>query len=170
MRFRFSTTGVLFLSALIVATPTSYGQKAGKKGEDEIRQAFVALQKAIKAKDGDKIYDLLAKESQIDADREAKALKDAYAKADEKGKAEFQTKFDLTAKELADPTGKHYVKSKRFYGKYHEIPDSKIEKITVSGDMGTVRYVEEDGDKIKQEVVREQGKWKFVMKIPKSVE
>ena len=136
----------------------------------QITQAFKALQTAIKAKDADKIWELLAKESQGEADREAKFVKDAFAKANDKEKVEYEKKLELTAKELADITGKLYIKSKGFYGKYHEIPDSKVKKITVKGDSGTVRYIEEDNDEVNQEVVREQGKWKFVMAIPKATE
>jgi hypothetical protein len=159
---------------LISCTPPT-SEPAKKPGGDptpdaEIALAFKALQSAIKAKDADKIWDLLAKESQSDAEREAKIVKEAFGKANDKDKAEYEKKLELTAKELGDITGKLYVKSRRFYGKYHEIPDSKVEKITITGDSGTVKYIEPDDDKMTQEVVREQGKWKFVMAIPKATE
>jgi hypothetical protein len=174
MRMRLVPLSILFVACLIGCTPTP-SEPPKKSGGDakqdaEVAQAFKALQAAIKAKDADKIWDLLAKESQADADREAKVVKDAFGKTSDKEKAEYEKRLELTGKELADITGKLYVKSRRFYGKHHEIPDSKVEKITVTGDSGTVKYIEEDGDKITQEVVREQGKWKFVMQIPKATE
>jgi hypothetical protein len=178
MRKKTLSAGILLIVLLIGCTPTPSGKTAGgdakakkaDQSEDEIKQAFVSLQGAIKAKDAEKTWGLLAKESQDDADREAKAVKEAFAKAADKDKAEYEKKLELTGKELADMTGKHYVKSRRFYGKYHEIPDSKVEKVVVTGESGTVHYIEEDGDKIKQEVVRETGQWKFVMKVPSAVE
>lgn len=161
---------ILCVVCLIGCTPTP-SERAKKPGADaEITQAFSGLQSAIKAKDADKIWTLLANESQADAEREAKVVKDSFAKANDKDKGEYEKKMELTAKELTDMNGKHYVKSRRFYGKYHEIPDSKVEKITVTGDSGTVKYIEDDGDKMTQDVVREQGKWKFVMPIPKATE
>jgi glucan-binding YG repeat protein len=178
MRMKTLSAGILLVACLIGCTPTPPGKTAGgdakaKKAdmsEDEVTQAFVSLQSAIKAKDGDKTWTLLAKESQDDADREAKAVKEAFAKAADKDKADYEKKLELTGKELADMSGKLYVKSRRFYGKYHEIPDSKVEKVVVAGDSGTVHYIEEDGDKVKQEVVREKGQWKFVIKMPSAGE
>jgi hypothetical protein len=172
MHVKLASTLTLFAVLLIGYTPASSAQKknAGGDPKAEIAQAFTALQAAIKNKDADKIWDLLAKESQDDAEREAKIVKNAFNKANDKEKAEYEEKLKLTRKELTDIAGKLYVKSRRFYGKYHEIPDSKIEKITVTGDSGTVKYIEDDGDKVTQEVVREQGKWKFVMAIPKATE
>jgi hypothetical protein len=175
MRMRLVVLSILFGAYSIGCTsktpepPKKPGVDA-KQADAEVAHAFRALQAAIKAKDAETIWDLLAKESQGDAEREAKVVKEAFGKANDKDKAEYEKKLELTARELADITGKLYVKSRRFYGKYHEIPDSKVEKIAVTGESGTVKYIEEDGDKITQEVVREQGKWKFVMAIPKATE
>src|SRR5256885_16672581 len=95
-------------------------------GEDDIRKAFTALQKAIKAKDGDKIWALIDPDSQADANRAAKAVQSAFAKVGDNDKADFAKKYGLTAKELADMNGKLFLKSERFHTKYHEVPGSKF--------------------------------------------
>jgi hypothetical protein len=137
-------------------------------GEDEIRQAFVGLQKAIKARDSDKIWELIDSDSQTDAERAAKAVKAAYAKL--KGKDDFEKKYGLSAKELAGMNGKLFIKSNRFHGKYYEVPDSKLESIKVKGDTGRLNYIEEDGDKQKFALVRQKGQWRFSVPMPKPVD
>jgi hypothetical protein len=140
--------------------------------EDDVRDAFQALQKAIKAKDTDAIWGLLDKDSQSDANRAAKAVQAAFGKAsDDKAKADFEKRYGLSAKELGDMNGKLFVKSNRFQGKYHELPGSKIDKITVKGEKAQVNYTEEDGDKEMLKLVRaKDGPWKAVMPMPKAVD
>ena len=66
--------------------------------------------------------------------------------------------------------GKIYVKSKSFYtGEVDELPDSKVDKVVLTGSSGIVHYTEEKGDKEKLPVVREQGQWKFAVPVPKAV-
>ncbi|HWY87754.1 MAG TPA: hypothetical protein VNX28_13565 [Gemmataceae bacterium] len=151
-------------------SPETKNKDTAQKGEEEIKEAFVSLQDAIKAKDANKIWHLLDKDSQADADREAKIVKETYTKLPEMEKAGLEKKLELTAKDLADMSGKDYVKSKRFYGKHHEIPGSKVEKITVAGASATLAFIEEDGDKITTKLARENGLWKFNLEIPKSLE
>ena len=64
-------------------------------GEDEIRQAFRQLQVAIKGRDADKVWSLIDQDSQMDAERAAKAVKIAYTKAAAKDKADFEKKYGL---------------------------------------------------------------------------
>src|SRR5262249_31087832 len=132
------------------------------------RQAFTALQKAIKARDAEAIWKLADSDSQSDAERAAKAVKAAFGKA--KDKSEFEKKYGLSAKELADMTGKLFIKSNRFHGKYYEVPDSKVESVMVKGDTGRLTYLEEDGDKLKFSLVRQKGQWKFTIPMPKPVD
>jgi hypothetical protein len=139
-------------------------------GEDEIRQAFGQLQKAIKARDPDRIWGLIDGDSQSDADRAAKAVQVAFGKADGKGKTELEKKYGLSAKELADMSGKLFIKSNRFHGKYYEIPGSKVEAIKVKADTARLTYIEEDGDKEKLSLVRQKGQWKFILPMPKAVD
>jgi hypothetical protein len=154
--------GLTFLSLSIL------GSACVIAGENDIRQAFAALQKAIKARDCDKIWELIDSDSQSDAQRAAKAVKAAYAKLDDKGN--FEKKYGLTAKELSGIDGKLFIKSNRFHGKYYEVPDSKLESIKVKGDTGRLNYLEEDGDKQKFALVREKGQWKFTIPMPKPVD
>jgi hypothetical protein len=139
-------------------------------GEDEIRKAFTSLQKAIKAKDGDKIWGLIDTDSQADANRAAKAVQSAFSKAGDKDKADFAKKYGLTVKELADMNGKLFLKSERFNTRWHEVPGSKFLDVKVKGDSAKMTYLEEDGDKEKFSLVRQKGEWRFTIPMPKAVD
>jgi len=139
-------------------------------GEQDVRQAFKQLQGAIKARDPDKIWALIDDDTQSDANRAAKAVQAAFSKADDKGKAEFAKKYGLSAKELADMTGKLFIKSNRFHGKYYEIPGSKLDSVKVKGDTARLTYIEEDGDKEKLTLVKQKGEWRFIVPMPKAVD
>ena len=137
-------------------------------GEDEIRQAFTALQKAIKARDPELIWAVIDTDSQSDANRAAKAIQAAFGKATDK--ADYEKKYGLNAKELADMTGKLFLKSNRFHGKYYEVPGSTFETAKVKGNTAKMTYMEEDGDKEKFSLVKQKGQWKFVVPMPKAVD
>jgi hypothetical protein len=139
-------------------------------GEDEIRQAFTQLQKAIKARDPEAIWGLIDGDSQADANRAAKAVQAAYAKAGDTSKGDFAKKYGLTAKELAAMNGKLFIKSDRFHGKYYEVPGSKFDTVKVKGDTARMTYIEDDGDKEKFSLVRKKGEWKFIIPMPKAVD
>ena len=139
-------------------------------GEDDVRAAFGQLQKAIKARDPDQIWGLIDDDTQSDANRAAKAVSAAFAKADDKAKGDFAKKYGLSAKELADMNGKLFLKSNRFQGKYYEIPGSKIDSVKVKGDSAKLTYIEDDGDKEKLTLVKQKGAWKFVLPMPKAVD
>jgi hypothetical protein len=155
------------------AGKTTAPTNADKKSEEEIKKAFEALLAAIKAKDVDKIWGLLAKDSQGDTEREAKAVKEAYAKLAEKDKPAYEKKVGLSAKELSEMTGKLYVKSNPFFtGETAEMPDSKFDKVMVTGEStAKVHYTEDEGkggSEIRS-VTREDGQWKFILPISKAV-
>jgi hypothetical protein len=40
-----------------------------------------------------------------------------------------------------------------------------VDKVAINGDLAKVHYTEEDGDKEAVDVVREDGKWKLVIKV-----
>jgi hypothetical protein len=144
-------------------------QTAQTQDEVQAKGTFLALQKALKAKDADKIWELLDTDSQADAERVAKALKAAYAKADAKGKAEQEKKLGLSAAELSALTGRLFLKSNRFISAtIEEIPGSKFERVTVKGDRATVNYTEDDGDKETLKLNREKGKWKVSLRPPRA--
>jgi hypothetical protein len=135
--------------------------------EGAVRAAFAAFQAALEARDADKLWGMLDEDSRAEAERAAKALQGAYEKADAAAKAEQEKALGLTGPELAALTGPGFLKSNRFHGKYHEIPGSKVEKVTVQGDRATVNYVEDDGDKEKLTLVRQGGAWKLSLPMPK---
>jgi hypothetical protein len=134
--------------------------------EDDVRAAFKDFQQALKAGDPEKIWPLMDKSSQDEAEKNAKTLRDGYDKSDAKKKADIEKAMGLSADEMAKLTGKLYTKSKRFLGKkpYDEIPTSKIDperKVTINGDKATLFYIEADGDKVEIGLVRQDRKWKF---------
>jgi len=130
--------------------------------EDKVKEAFQAFQAAVKAKDGDKLWDLLDTSSRDAVEKTARTFKDAYAKAKPDKKKELEKNLGLTADELTNLNGKTYLKSNRYYGKYHEVPGSVVEKIAIDDKKATVFYKEEDGDKVQLELVNEDGKWKMI--------
>lgn len=144
-----------------------------KKSEEEIKQAFTALQAAIKAKDADKVWNLLAKDTQDDSGREGKRAQESYSKLGEADKTAYEKKVGLSAKELSNMTGKLYAKSLTFYsGETGEMPDSVLKKVVVSSDSAaTIHYVEDGGNggKEKRPVVREDGQWRFVLPVTRAV-
>jgi hypothetical protein len=137
------------------------------KEETAIKEVFTAFQKALKDRDGDKLWDLLDKDSRADADREATTIQTEYSKADDKEKKKLEEALKVSSTELSALTGKVFLKSSRFFGKYHEVPESKIDKVTIQGEKATLNYIEPDDDKEKFTLVREDGKWKLVVPMPK---
>jgi hypothetical protein len=142
-------------------------QTPQSKGEDPIRETFLALQVALKAQDAEKLWALLDNESQADAERAAQNIKAAYEKAGPDEKAQQEKALGLTGAELSLLSGRGFLKTKRFYGKFDELPDSKLEKVTVQGDSATVAYTEADGDKQKLALIRQDGQWKVTLPMPK---
>ena len=138
--------------------------------EKPVRETVAGLQAALKASDAPTIWKLLDHDSQADAERAAKAVQAAYVKADPKEKSEQEKALGLTADDLAGLTALGFLKSKRFHGKYDELAESKIDKVTVQGDKATVAYTEPDGDKEKLTLVRQDGQWKVSLPMPKATQ
>jgi hypothetical protein len=155
------------LCAAIAAGCSTPKERSSANQEGAIREVVTAYQAALKARDGDKIWSLLDSDSQADADRAAKATRDIYAKASAEQKAEQQEALGLSDTELTALTGAGFLKSKRFHGKYHEVPDSTITGVTVQGDKATVNYTEQDGDKEQLKLFRQDGRWKLSVEMPK---
>jgi hypothetical protein len=145
-------------------------QNTQGKAEDQVRETFTALQKALEARDAEKLWGLLDAESQADAERAAGAVKAAYEKAGAEEKAQQEKALGLTGAELSALTGRGFLKTKRFQGKYDEVPGSKLDKITVQGDSATVNYVEADGDRERLTLVRQEGHWKVSLPMPKGTQ
>jgi hypothetical protein len=155
--------GSLSVIVALIAGCTN-APSGGGDPQTQVKTAFESLQAALKAKDADKIWGLIDKDSQADAERAAKAWKEEYAKADAD-----KTKKDLgiTADDLAKLDGKSFLKTEAFHaGKIDELVKGKFEKATVLGDSAVVNYIEPDQDKEKLNMTRQDGQWKA--NIPKS--
>ncbi len=160
---------VLYVLCLTVGCS---GERPGPtgKGEEQVKEAFTALQAALKDRDADRLWALLDEESQSDAERAAKTEKATYEKADPEEKAKQEKALGLSAAELNSLSGRGFIKTKRFHGKFDEVPESKIEGVTVRGDRATVEYVENDGDHERLTLVRQGGRWKFNLSMPKGTQ
>jgi hypothetical protein len=156
------------LISLIVGCSSKPADRS--KGEDEVavRAKFAELQSAIQNRDADKIWNLLHEKSRADADRTAKDIQAAYAKASAEEKAKQEEHSGLGGADMANLTGIGFLKTKRFQQKYHELPESKIEKVVVEGDNATVDYLEPDNDKEKLIFLRQEGQWKAWLAMPKA--
>jgi hypothetical protein len=143
------------------------GSQQASGDEAAVRQAFESFQKALKAEDADKVWSLLDEESQADAEREAKALREDYAKANAEERAKQEKDLGVTGSKLESLKGSGFLATKRFFGIHDEVPGSKIDKIEVKGDKAVVHTIEEDGDSVKFSAVRQEGKWKFNVRMKK---
>ncbi|HMF14928.1 MAG TPA: hypothetical protein VKE94_21580 [Gemmataceae bacterium] len=158
---------ILFCICLTLGCSKPTGQSASADEEKAVRDTFAAFQAAINSRDADKLWALLDNDSQADAEREAKTIRESYSKANAEEKAEREKALGLPASELTGLTGKGFLMTKRFHGQYHEVPGSKIDKVSLKGDSATIGYIEEDGDKESLELVRQEGKWKLKVKMPR---
>jgi hypothetical protein len=140
MNVRLSALPALSLLFLLGAGCTTTPPVEGKD-EQPVREAFTAFQEALKGHDGDKLWSLIDAESQAGAERAGKAL---------------------------SQSAKDFLKSDQFCGQkpFNEVPEGKIEKVSVQGDKATVSYVEPDGDHEKLKMVREGGQWKVSAPMP----
>jgi hypothetical protein len=135
--------------------------------EAAVRAQFAGLQSALKNGDADKLWMLLDSRSQADAERAAQAIQANYAKAGPAEKTEQEKALGLTGPELAGLTGKGFLKTKRFQGKYQDLPGSTVERVAIQAESATVHYLESDGDKEKAIFVRQDGQWKAWLPMPK---
>ena len=165
-----STTLSVCLLIFLVFTPgcSKTTDIAPGSVEGPVRESFAALQAALKTRDGDKLWKLLDSESRAEAERAAKAVQATYAKADPTEKSDQEKALGLAGTQLAALTAADFLKSKRFHGKYEELSESKIDKVTIQADKATVAYTEPDGDKEKVNFVREDGQWKVSLPMPKT--
>jgi hypothetical protein len=156
---------LLLVSAGCTNTVTS---RSAANDEGPVRETFAAFQAALTARDAEQLWALLDSDSRADAERAAKTIQAMYAKASAEDKADQEKALGLPGAELAGLTGQGFLKTKRFHGKYDEVSDSKIDKITVQGDSATVAYTEADGDREKLTLVRQAGQWKVSAPMPKA--
>ena len=145
-------------------SPTS---TAAADEETAVRAQFVALQAAIEKMDSDKLWALMDGKSQTEANRAVKDIQAVHAKANAEEKMKLEAALGLSAADIAKLTGSGYLKTKRFHKKYHELPESKIEKVVIQGENATVHYVEPDDDHERLIFIRRDGQWKAWLGIPK---
>jgi hypothetical protein len=157
--------GTALLLAFVLVNPLNPARVWAAE-EDKVREVFQAFQAALKAKDAAKVWKLLDADSQAAAERAAKAVKAAYNKANAQDKAKMEKALELSADDIAKLTGEGFLKSKRFRAKYDEVPGSKIEKIVIQDNKATVNYIEEDGDKVKMQLIKKDGEWKLSVPMP----
>jgi len=140
---------------------------AAARADDEldVKTVFLAFQAALKVADHEKLWSLLDTKARAETDAYAKIVQATYGKSNDDEKAKLEKAFGLSADEMNKLTGKLYLKSKPFLKKYHEVPGSKVDKVTVEGDKAAVNYIEEDNDKEKLELVRQDGKWKLSIPV-----
>ncbi len=153
--------GFLLIPAVVLFTATAVRADA----EEDVKAAFVAFQAALKAGGHEKIWALLDTTTRDDADKHAKAVQTSYGKAGDDEKAKLEKAFGLSADDMSKLTGKLYLKSKSFLAKYRDVPGSKIDKVAIDGDKAAVNYTEEDGDKEKLELLKQDGKWKLSIRV-----
>jgi hypothetical protein len=135
--------------------------------EDAVREKFAELRSAIKSRDAEKLWALLDARSRADAERAAKNIQTAHNQAEAAEKAKQEEELGLSGTELAGLDAKGFLKTKRFQKRYDEVPDSKIDRVVVQGDSATVHYLEADGEEEKAIFVRQDGRWKAWLTMPK---
>jgi hypothetical protein len=163
---------VLALIAGCSSKPAGPAPTAATAGpsEDEsaqVRRRFAELEAAIKAHDAGRIWDLLCTRSQSDAERIARAARDAYAKAGPDEKTQQAQAFGLSDQQLTELTGKDVINGKRFRKKFDDLPGSKVEGVSVEKESATIRYTDTEGDHEKLIFLRQGGAWKAWLTIPR---
>jgi hypothetical protein len=162
---RIGWMGLLCTAVALGCSKTTDRPPADEEGA--VREQFAELQSALRNRDAEKLWLLLDSRSRADAERAAQAIQTAYAHANPEEKVEQEKALGLIGAELAGLTGEGFLKTKRFQDRYHEVPDSKIDKVVVQGDSATVHYLEPDGEKEKAILVRQDGRWKVWLTMPK---
>jgi hypothetical protein len=149
-------------------TAPSPSTGAAPAAEEQVRGAFAELQEAFKARDADKVWGLLSRKSRDDAEQVAGDIRTAYGRGRPEEKSEQEKALGLTGAELATLTGAGFLKSKPFLRKYDEVTEGKLDRVTVAADSATVYWDDDEGDKEKTVFVREDGRWKAWLAIPKA--
>jgi hypothetical protein len=158
MRYSILPLPAMILVALGCAGSTATNPAPAAASPDEqVKAAFATLQQALKERDADKIWDLLDKYSQQDADTFAAEWKKKLTGADPE---EIKKKMGIGPDELAKLTGKTFLKTDAFYGK--EIRDIASVKEVLDVKEGTVFYADEASKDQREHVkfVKQDGKWK----------
>ena len=159
-------TNFLFVAVVLGCSSRPTHNPAADE-ERAVREKFAELQSAVKSRDAEKLWALLDAKSRADAERAAKGIQTANARASAEEKTKLEQALSLRGTELIGLTGIGFLKTKRFQEKYHELPDSKIDKVVVQGGSATIYYHEADGDREKAILVRQDGEWKAWLTMPR---
>jgi hypothetical protein len=147
------------------------GSTAGLRGAEAdgpVRKRFAEVEAAVKAKDADKLWALLSSKTRAQAEKEAKAIREAYARAGPGERAAQEKDLGLSGAELAKLTGKGLLKGKPCLRRYGELVGSTVTRVVMEKDSARVEYTEPDGDKEKLVFLREGGEWKAWLTVPKA--
>lgn len=134
--------------------------------EPAVRARFEELQKALKEHDPEQLNLLLSIESQANAQGVAHALRSSFARADEKALERYRKELDISREDMARLNGPMFFKTRPFLEKYKEARDGKYERASIQGDNATLYYRDEEGEREKLLLVRENGEWKFWLTMP----
>jgi hypothetical protein len=145
--------------------PAQQTPEGSREAESEVRERFTEIQAAIKARQTDKLWDLMSSRSRADAEKVAKFIRTACSQASPEEKAKQQKDLGLAEKDLLKLTGKELLGTKRFLRKYDEVAGGTVDRVTAYGDHATVYFTETDGDKEKMVFLREEGQWKAWLSI-----
>jgi hypothetical protein len=113
--------------------------------EKEVRATFAAFKEAMKARDGDRIWDLL--------DEESRAAAEQAARIHKKG-----------------GTAKEFLRDDLFLGQpqLREVPAGEIIRVSLQGKKATVFYSEPgDDDEERLIMVHEKGQWTVSPPMPR---
>jgi hypothetical protein len=131
-----------------------------------VRARFEEFQKTLGEHDADRLWAMLSRQSRDEAERAARVLRAEYEKADAKKRAEQEKTLGLSGAELAKLTGRDFLKTRRFEAKYKEAREGKFERVSAQGDTATVYFVDDEGDREKILLLREEGQWQLWLKMP----
>jgi hypothetical protein len=163
------------LCSLVAGCSGSSSKSKDGDADAEIKKAFAGLQFAVKERNGEKIWDQLDADSRQDADRLARTVKDSYAKADEKTKAELAKSVGLPDGKLKDLSAKTFLESDLFFrfDEHDELPDVKgLDKVEVKGNTAKVFFKDPDKQEttVSMKLQREDNRWRFQVAMPKAPE
>jgi hypothetical protein len=157
------------IAILVLVGSSSAADRATADDTELLRKKFGEVEAAIKAKDADKLWDVLSAKSQKDAEKIANEVREAYAKASVEEKRKQEEAMGLAAKDIPQLTAKGWIKGQSVWRKFHDLPGGKILRVDVAGDNATVQYLETDGDREKMLFVKQGGEWKAWLILPRPV-
>lgn len=156
----------LYLLLLVGGCARSETPPAGDDEGLRVRARFETFQKTLQSGDVETLWAMLSKQSQNEADRAARTLRADYEKADVPAQAAQEKELGLAGADLASLTGRGFLKTRRFQAKYEEARQGKFDGVSAQGDTATVYFFDDEGDREKLLLVREDGQWKFWLKMP----